>query len=139
MAHRSRLPVPRPSLLAEQRARGVTTGVAASVLKSQWKAAEIYPLASNPLFRLREREIGLLRIFGSSDGQALVGQADNAGCNAQAPGLSAQPLLNHDQPANDRIPPDAAGPGQDQPLTALVQVRVVCALCGRCWVRTNVG
>jgi hypothetical protein len=52
-------------LLAEQRARGVKTGVAASVLKSQWDAAEIYPAASNPRLPLREREIGLLRLFAS--------------------------------------------------------------------------
>jgi hypothetical protein len=54
-----------PTLLAEQRARGVKTGVAAGVLKSQWTAAETYPTARNPLLRLQERETGLLRFFAS--------------------------------------------------------------------------
>ncbi len=39
--------------------------MAASVLKGQWKAAEIYPVASNPLLPLEEREAGLLRLIAS--------------------------------------------------------------------------
>jgi hypothetical protein len=54
-----------PTLLTEQRARGVKTGVAASVLKAHWNAAEIYPVARNPLLPLGERETGLLRLFAS--------------------------------------------------------------------------
>lgn len=54
-----------PTLSAEQRARGVKTGVAASVRKSQWDAAEIYPVPSNRLPTLSERQTGLLRLFGS--------------------------------------------------------------------------
>lgn len=54
-----------PTLLSEQRARGVKAGVAASILKSQWDAAEIYPAARNRLLPLGERETGLLRLFAS--------------------------------------------------------------------------
>jgi hypothetical protein len=54
-----------PTLLAEQRARAVKTGVAASVRKSQWDAAEIYPVPSNPLLTLSERQTGLLGLFRS--------------------------------------------------------------------------
>jgi hypothetical protein len=54
-----------PTLLTEQRARGVKTRVAASVLKAHWNAAEIYPVASNPLLPLRELEAELLRLFAS--------------------------------------------------------------------------
>jgi len=54
-----------PALLAGQRARGVKTGVAASVPKADWNAAEIYPVARNPLLPLGEREIELLRLFAS--------------------------------------------------------------------------
>jgi hypothetical protein len=54
-----------PTLLTEQRARGVKTGVAASALKAHWNAAEIYPIARNPLLPLGERETGLLRLFAS--------------------------------------------------------------------------
>lgn len=54
-----------PTLLTEQRARGVKTGVAASVLKAHWNAAEIYPVVSNPLLPLGERERELLRLFAS--------------------------------------------------------------------------
>jgi hypothetical protein len=54
-----------PTLLTEQRARGVKTGVAASVLKAHWNAAEMYPLARNPLLPLGERETELLRLFAS--------------------------------------------------------------------------
>jgi hypothetical protein len=54
-----------PTLLTEQRARGVKTGVAASALKAHWNAAEIYLIARNPLLPLGERETGLLRLFTS--------------------------------------------------------------------------
>jgi len=39
------------TLLAEQQGRGVKTGVAASVLKAHWDAAEIYPVARTRCFR----------------------------------------------------------------------------------------
>jgi hypothetical protein len=54
-----------PTLLAEQRARGVKTGVAASVLKAHWDAAGIYPVARTPLLPLSERQTGLLRLLAS--------------------------------------------------------------------------
>jgi len=54
-----------PTLLAGQRARGVKTGSATSVLKAHWNAAEIYPVARNPLLPLGERETGMLRLFAS--------------------------------------------------------------------------
>lgn len=52
-----------PTLLTEQRTRGVKTGTAASVLKAHWDAAEIYPIAGNPLLPLGRRETELLRLF----------------------------------------------------------------------------
>jgi hypothetical protein len=55
-----------PSLLAEQRTRGVRAGTAASVRKSRWDAAEIYPVASNPQLPLSERQTALLGLFGPS-------------------------------------------------------------------------
>jgi hypothetical protein len=44
-------------LLAQQRARNVKIGVAASVLSSQWDAAEIFPTARNELLPLRQRRL----------------------------------------------------------------------------------
>ena len=55
-----------PTLLAEQRARGVKTGVAASVLKRQWTSAEIYPDQINPLLPLSDRQTQLLELFQPS-------------------------------------------------------------------------
>lgn len=52
-----------PSLLAEQRSRGVKTGVAASVRKSQWTSIEIYPDQINPLLPLSDRQLQLLELF----------------------------------------------------------------------------
>ena len=50
-------------LLAELRARGVRIGVASSVRAAQWKAAEIYPSASNPIHAVAPRQAELLRHF----------------------------------------------------------------------------
>ncbi len=55
-----------PTLLAEQRSRGVKTGVAASVLKRQWTSAEIYPDHMNPLLPLSDRQTRLLELFQPS-------------------------------------------------------------------------
>jgi hypothetical protein len=44
-------------LLAQQRARGVKTGVASSMLQSQWQTAEIFPAASNPLLTLTPAQV----------------------------------------------------------------------------------
>jgi hypothetical protein len=98
-----------PTLLTEQRARGVKTGVAASVLKAHWNAAEIYPVARNPLLPLVKRETELLRLFASPWAASPSRPRRHAGHKAQAPGPSAQPLLNHDQPqtaGSDRTPLD---------------------------------
>jgi hypothetical protein len=50
-------------LLAQQRARGVKTSVASSTLGSQWRAAEIFPVARNALLTLTPAQVGLLRQF----------------------------------------------------------------------------
>jgi hypothetical protein len=50
-------------LRAEQIERGVKRGIASSVLKSQWTAAEIYPAASNPLLAVTSGQADMLRLF----------------------------------------------------------------------------
>jgi hypothetical protein len=55
-----------PTLLAEQRAHAVKTGVAASVLNRQWASAEIYPGPINPLLPLSDRQRQLLELFQPS-------------------------------------------------------------------------
>src|SRR5216683_4006672 len=49
-----------PRLLAEQRARGVKTGIAASVRNTQWDATEIYPHHRNSQLHLSDRQTSLL-------------------------------------------------------------------------------
>jgi hypothetical protein len=55
-------------LLAQQRARHVKIGVATSVLKSQWEAAELFPVARNELLPLTPAQVSLLRLFAGSEG-----------------------------------------------------------------------
>jgi hypothetical protein len=55
-------------LLAQQRARDAKIGVATSVLKSQWEAAEIFPIARNSLLPLSAAQISLLRQFAEPAG-----------------------------------------------------------------------
>ena len=52
-----------PTLLAEQRSRGVKAGVAASVRKRQWESAEIYPDPNNQLLPVSDRQARLLELF----------------------------------------------------------------------------
>lgn len=52
-------------LREEQETRGVKRGVASSVLKSQWAAAEIYPTAANPRLPVSDEQAGLLSLFRS--------------------------------------------------------------------------
>jgi hypothetical protein len=52
-------------LLSQQQARHVKAGVASSVVAAQWKAAEIYPAARNPLLRLTPVQLSTLRLFAS--------------------------------------------------------------------------
>lgn len=52
-------------LRAEQTQRGVKLGVASSVLKRQWLAANIYPSASNPLLPITHQQAELLALFRS--------------------------------------------------------------------------
>jgi hypothetical protein len=47
----------------EQIQRGVKRGVASSVLKSQWAAAEIYPRAANPQLPITPGQAELLKLF----------------------------------------------------------------------------
>jgi hypothetical protein len=55
-----------PTLLAEQRARGVRSGVAASVLKRQWTSAEIYPHQISPVLPLSHRQTQMLELLQTS-------------------------------------------------------------------------
>lgn len=55
-----------PTLLGEQRSRGVKTGIAASVLKRQWTSAEIYPNQINSLLPLSVHQTRLLELFQPS-------------------------------------------------------------------------
>jgi hypothetical protein len=52
-----------PRLRAEQTARGVKQGVASSVIKQQWAAAEIYPSVSNQLLPITSHQAELLELF----------------------------------------------------------------------------
>jgi hypothetical protein len=51
------------ALLAQQRARGVKTGIAAGVRAEQWQAAEIYPTQTCQALILGEDERDKLRLF----------------------------------------------------------------------------
>jgi hypothetical protein len=44
-------------------ARGVKRGVASSVIRQQWEAAEIYPLAANPRLTMTPQQAEQLRLF----------------------------------------------------------------------------
>jgi hypothetical protein len=50
-------------LRAEQRARGVQLGVASSVTKRQWVAAEIYPSSNNLELSLTPEQFRVLQLF----------------------------------------------------------------------------
>ena len=51
-------------LRAEQTARGVRRGVASSVTKQQWAAAELYPSGTNPRLALTPHQAEQLSLFG---------------------------------------------------------------------------
>ncbi len=51
-------------LRSEQIARGVMRGVASSVTRQQWAAAEIYLSATNPRLNISPQQAGQLRQFG---------------------------------------------------------------------------
>jgi hypothetical protein len=55
-------------LLAQQRARGVKIGVASSVPQGQWQAAEIFPVARNPMLTPTPAQLSLLRLFAGPEG-----------------------------------------------------------------------
>jgi hypothetical protein len=50
-------------LRSEQITRGVKRGVASSVIKQQWAAAEIYPTATNPQLAITSQQAEQLRLF----------------------------------------------------------------------------
>ncbi|WP_101948002.1 hypothetical protein [Mycobacterium sp. 3519A] len=50
-------------LHAELKDRGVKIGIATSVLKTQWEAAEVFPRSTNPLLVLTEAQRRQLEIF----------------------------------------------------------------------------
>jgi hypothetical protein len=50
-------------LRSEQIMGGVKRGVASSVIKQQWAAAEIYPSATNPQLAVTSQQAEQLRLF----------------------------------------------------------------------------
>lgn len=50
-------------LRSEQLTRGVKRGVASSVTRQQWEAAEIYPTAANSQLTVTTEQVGQLRLF----------------------------------------------------------------------------
>jgi hypothetical protein len=50
-------------LRSEQITRGVKRGVASSVIKQQWAAAEIYPSATNPRLTVSSQQAEQLKLF----------------------------------------------------------------------------
>jgi hypothetical protein len=50
-------------LRSEQVTRGVRRGVASSVIRQQWAAAEIYPSATNPQLVLGPQQVEQLKLF----------------------------------------------------------------------------
>ena len=52
-------------LMIELKARGVKIGVATSVRKHEFQAAEIYPNKRNTSYRMTEDQMGKLMAFGS--------------------------------------------------------------------------
>ena len=50
-------------LRSEQIARGVKRGVASSVIRQQWEAAEIYPSATNPQLAVTPQQAEQLRLL----------------------------------------------------------------------------
>lgn len=52
-------------LMIELKARGVKIGVATSVQKHHWQAAEIYPNKRNLTYRMTDEQMGMLHAFGS--------------------------------------------------------------------------
>ena len=53
-------------LISELKARGVKIGIATSVIKQQWRDAQIYPTQNNNMYRLTPEQKSLLKSFGSS-------------------------------------------------------------------------
>jgi len=72
---KSRLFVPRSDttiylinaaeLVIELNARGVKIGVASSVRKHEWQAAEIYPNKRSMVYRLSDEQMAKILAFGS--------------------------------------------------------------------------
>jgi hypothetical protein len=48
---------------ARQASRGVRSGIAPSVIRKNWDAAEIYPQARNPMLRPTPEQMQMLRMF----------------------------------------------------------------------------
>ena len=52
-------------LISELKARGVKIGIATSVIKQQWRDAQIYPTQNNKIYRVTSEQRNLLKSFGS--------------------------------------------------------------------------
>jgi hypothetical protein len=57
-------------LLGRLRARNLKIGLATSILNSQWKAAEIFPVARNALLPVTATQESLLRLFATQKNRA---------------------------------------------------------------------
>ena len=53
-----------PELMTELKARGVKIGVATSVRKHEWQAAEIYPNMRNMSYRMSDEQMAMIHAFG---------------------------------------------------------------------------
>jgi hypothetical protein len=111
-----------PTLLTEQQSRGVKTGVAASVRKARWNAGKSTRSPETRCFRSANGKRSYCDSSHRPDRRAQPATLQYGPQSASSRPLgstTAQPRPT----ANGRIRPDTTGPEQDQPLTALIQVR----------------
>ena len=78
-------------LRAEQIGRGVKRGVASSVVKRWWAAAEIYPAASNPLLSIASHQAEMLDLFRLASRPAAALTPPRSASTRQESRTSAEP------------------------------------------------
>ena len=66
-------------LLAQQHTHNVQIGVATSIRKSQWEAAEIFPEARNSLLSLSDTQKSLLNLFANPRRSDAGGEGSQTG------------------------------------------------------------
>jgi hypothetical protein len=55
------------NLVMELEERGVKIGIASSIRKYQWDAAEIYPSPKNLQYKIKDSQANLLKLFGQNE------------------------------------------------------------------------